>query len=276
MFHIGNISENTCQAQKKASCLCSMKPFLPEKWNLSVFLFLCVKRIFFQVLFPDLYFSCCGIRSVYLCTRCFFISSDFVVIRLAFFHFLPFQRYFLFIFCNGCSYFRYFCRFLYGHSCCITTVIIVAVVIAVTIIAAIVIIVISRVAVFLYFLNIDFLVHQQFVRRSSYINRSCSGCQCPFVLCSVTVDIQCCLVAVPVGQRTFGNVNGHGSCLSRLDIFDFLIARQRIFGTLDAFRYLCFTKVYLCNFASGYISGIRYRVSGTVLPMPVRPAYLFR
>lgn len=188
-FYIGNISENTCQAQKKASCLCSMKPFLPEKWNLSVFLFLCVKRIFFQVLFPDLYFSCCGIRSVYFCTRCFFISSDFVVIRLAFFHFLPFQRYFLFIFCNGCRHFGYFRRFCHRHSCCITAVIIV----------------ISRVAVLLYFLNIDFLVHQQFVRRSTYINGSGSGC-------------------------------------------------QRIFGTLDAFRYLCFTKVYLCNFASGYIS----------------------
>ncbi len=38
-FYIGNIFKNVCQAQKKAPCLCSMKPFSPEKSVFSAFYF---------------------------------------------------------------------------------------------------------------------------------------------------------------------------------------------------------------------------------------------
>lgn len=51
-FYIGNIFKNVCQAQKKAPCLCSMKPFFPENSDFSVFYFFVLRRKFFQVLFP--------------------------------------------------------------------------------------------------------------------------------------------------------------------------------------------------------------------------------
>ena len=53
-------------------------------------------------------------------------------------------------------------------------------------------------------------------------------------------------------------MNRYFSCLARLNIFDFLITCQCIFWCLNTFRYLCFTKVYLSDFTSGYITGVGY------------------